>query len=90
MRERKDRRAIVRQYRDGSYGEVHSLSCAWCEEEDWGYKLITGRDLEKVSQPPADSLVGICPDCFEQMPEDWHNADDIADAAALSRLEERP
>lgn len=67
----------MRRYSDGTYGETHSLSCAFCEEEDWGYKLVTGSDPERVVRPPIEVITAVCPDCFEGFPEDWHNADDL-------------
>lgn len=78
----------MRRYGNGTCGELYSLCCDFCEEEDWGYTLVTGRTAEAVQRPSLARLSGICPDCFEAMPEDWHNADDTRQEHRLAPQQE--
>jgi hypothetical protein len=74
----------MRRFPDGIYAEVHSLSCDFCEGEDWGYRMVRGMTAQAVIYPPLGALGGICPKCFETLGEDWHNAEDEHDAAVTA------
>lgn len=75
----------MRRFPDGTYAEVHSLSCDFCEEEDWGYTMVRGATAQSVIYPPLGALGGVCPTCFEGFGDDWDNAEDEYDAAVAAR-----